>query len=101
MGNTKRARKLDAYRRALTHCEVERIIEEIKEGPCTDCGRFFPPECMDFDHGHTIKAFSLSKWARREHTPNEILDEIEKCQIVCANCHRTRTRWGLGAKTWR
>ena len=25
-------------------------LEECKKNPCTDCGRSFPPECMDFDH---------------------------------------------------
>ena len=59
----------------------------LKSGPCTDCGNAFPPECMDFDHvrGEKVQGVSCMSGIAA-------LAEIEKCDLVCANCHRIRTR---------
>jgi hypothetical protein len=59
--------------------------------PCTDCGKVFPPQVMQWDHipGHQ-KLGDIStgfRWRSR----HEILDEIAKCELVCANCHAIRT----------
>lgn len=66
-------------------------ISQIKEGqPCHDCEGMFPEECMDFDHLRD-KKFSIGnsgacrKWS-------SVLEEIAKCDLVCANCHRIRTK---------
>ena len=61
-----------------------------KKRPCTDCGHCFPPECMDFDHTGDDKARNVSAMAC--YTLEKVLAEIAKCEIVCANCHRTRTK---------
>jgi hypothetical protein len=66
-------------------------IEAIKAVPCADCGGSFPTECMDFDHiDPAQKSFNMAYgrsvgWQR-------VLEEIAKCRIICANCHRIRTR---------
>lgn len=70
-------------------------LRSLKEAPCMDCGQKFPYWVMDFDHlegkesliGRLV--FSLS-WKRLEA-------ELEKCELVCANCHRVRT-WD---KQWK
>ena len=68
-------------------------LDALKAGPCMDCGGRFPPECMDFDHVRGEKLFSLG--SIRNCTVKapwrEVLAEIEKCDLVCSNCHRTRT----------
>ena len=66
------------------------ITNAAKDVPCADCGGHFPPECMDFDHVRGDKAFNLSRgWGL---SVSAILEEIAKCDVVCANCHRTRTK---------
>lgn len=60
------------------------------ERPCYDCGQKFPPECMDFDHVTGTKSFGISNGVSR--TWEEVRLEIDKCQLVCACCHRTRTK---------
>lgn len=64
-------------------------LKPLKESPCVDCGLSFHPCCMDFDHVRGDKVLVISKmftcsWER-------VLQEIEKCDLVCANCHRIRT----------
>lgn len=65
-------------------------INEIKSVPCMDCGKTFPPCCMDFDHREPhSKEFDIALCVAY---PREKLEkEIAKCDIVCSNCHRIRT----------
>ena len=50
----------------------------------------FPPECMDFDHINGDKNYNVGKLVG--HTRATIDAELAKCEVVCANCHRTRTK---------
>lgn len=67
-------------------------IQEIKQNsPCADCGENYPYWIMDFDHLEN-KSFNISALVReRGCSMQALLDEIAKCEIVCSNCHRTRT----------
>lgn len=71
--------------------KIAQEINEIKEAsPCADCGKHFPFYAMDFDHIEDNKVNSVSRLkilVGRE----EVFKEIEKCELVCANCHRGRT----------
>lgn len=68
-----------------------RIVLLLKQKPCADCGKFYPPCCMDFDHVRGKKVDNVSKLAARRVPVQEILDEVAKCELVCAICHRIRT----------
>lgn len=62
----------------------------VKAKPCQDCGNCFPPECMDFDHRPgEVKSFGVG--VIRSYSWKRIEQEIAKCDLVCANCHRVRT----------
>ena len=67
-----------------------KIIDAIKNGPCVDCGNTFPPCAMDFDHRGN-KLDSVSRLVSNGFSINKIMEEIAKCDLVCANCHRIRT----------
>ena len=84
---------------AKSESEKQRLIAEVKKGPCLDCGGRFHPDAMDFDHRvPSEKSFSISK---AKDAKFELLKrELAKCDLVCANCHRVRTarrRAGLPA----
>jgi len=64
--------------------------EALKASPCTDCGGTFPPECMDWDHVRGEKVKGLGSMG--SHVGPALLAEIDKCDLVCSNCHRIRTR---------
>lgn len=76
---------------AKYHAKRRALIDQIKDVPCADCGGRFPPFVMDFDHREgEVKRLNIG---RQKHSNLAlVLEEIEKCDIVCANCHRIRTK---------
>lgn len=78
----------NAYRSAR-YQENRRLVDDLKRAPCEDCGRTFEPCQVDFDHvgektGHVSQLLAKSL--------NELMAEVEQCDVVCANCHRIRTQ---------
>jgi hypothetical protein len=67
------------------------LILGAKDAPCCDCGMRYPPVCMDFDHVRGVKITNVAAMIGHPYSKEEILAEIEKCDLVCANCHRIRT----------
>ena len=46
---------------------------------------------MDFDHREgEVKTAHVSQMVKLMSVP-KLHEEIEKCDVVCANCHRIRT----------
>jgi len=74
-------------------CERKKFLEEVKNKPCLDCGNSYPAWVMDFDHKDgKIKIANVSKLAFRKLVNfKKLKEEIEKCDLVCSNCHRQRT----------
>jgi hypothetical protein len=66
------------------------IIVVTKDKSCADCKHRFPTVCMDFDHVRGKKLFNISI-GYYGVSITALLKEIEKCDVVCANCHRLRT----------
>jgi hypothetical protein len=69
------------------------IITAYKEThPCVDCGKFYAYYVMEFDHVRGVKLGNLASPGRWGCSSLEkLIAEIEKCEVVCANCHRVRT----------
>lgn len=67
------------------------FLRDLRRVPCTDCRSEFPAFVMDFDHRESgRKAFwVLQRAGSVSH--DRLMAELEKCDIVCANCHRART----------
>ena len=67
------------------------IINEIKlNSGCVDCKGTFHPRILEFDHVRGTKKFNISDMVTRLLQEDVILKEIEKCEVRCAPCHRTR-----------
>lgn len=62
---------------------------------CIDCDTVYAFCVMDFDHRpEEIKSFGIATKNDLLATPERISQlekEIDKCDLVCANCHRVRT----------
>lgn len=83
--------------------QKQRIIERRNENAvwlaeykvargCVDCGYRGHAEALEFDHlpGFAKRA-DVAALLHRGKTRNQLLEEINKCELVCANCHRVRT----------
>ena len=85
----KRARKKTAQNRHRKH---QKWMDEQKalRGGCVDCGYNAHPAALDWDHlPGSKKLFSIGQEKYRPIP--QLLEEIAKCELVCANCHRIRT----------
>ncbi|OGH24954.1 MAG: hypothetical protein A3B47_02535 [Candidatus Levybacteria bacterium RIFCSPLOWO2_01_FULL_39_24] len=73
--------------------ERKEFLGKIKNKPCFDCGKKYPAWVMDFDHRDgKKKVASISFLTFRKLVKfDKIKEEIAKCDLVCANCHRDRT----------
>ena len=75
-------------------------VKELKESnPCIDCKNFFPYYVMDFDHVSGEKTEGIARLSRGYGGKKKLLEELEKCELVCSNCHRIRTHERSARKT--
>ena len=82
----------EAERKRQARDRNKEYIRQIKEKhPCADCGQHYHYSQMDFDHITGKKRHNLARYANSAVSISTIKDEIKKCEIVCANCHRYRT----------
>ena len=65
------------------------MIEYLSTHPCVSCGED-DIVVLEFDHLHS-KSSNISKMMSDICKWDVILIEIEKCQVLCANCHRRKT----------
>ncbi len=65
-------------------------VRQLKDNPCTDCGVKYPFYVMEFDHLDKLTKFK-EIGRLLNNSWKQIKDEIAKCNLVCANCHRART----------
>lgn len=78
--------------KANKFAENRKYIERSKDVPCADCGLWYPTYVMDFDHlPQHKKLFNISDHQRKNLSIQQLMDEVAKCEVVCANCHRIRT----------
>jgi hypothetical protein len=75
-------------KRRLTRERTLYLLEFFKTHPCVDCGER-DPVVLEFDHLRD-KSFAIGPSLSRRGW-QDILDEMKKCEVVCANCHRRRT----------
>jgi hypothetical protein len=91
-----RQKYIDQARRrkvAVSDQNTKRIVDYLRTHPCVDCGQS-DVMVLEFDHLRD-KSFGIS-WGLGEKSWAQILLEIAKCEVVCANCHRRRTALRAG-----
>lgn len=74
------------------------LSREARNKPCADCRVSYPWWVMEFDHVRGVKEADVSVLVRRGVAVRRIQAEIEKCDVVCSNCHRQRTFQRIGAE---
>ena len=79
-----------AKNRRASRANAQKIVDDAKSKPCMDCKKEYPPYVMDLDHVRGDKFKNVAKMVGR-YSKEALLEEIAKCDVVCANCHRLRT----------
>ena len=87
--NHDRQLKLALKRRHRAYLEKRDFLINFKNKPCLDCGKEYPFYVMDLDHrDFRTKVENVSRMFTRNWSLDKIKIEAQKCDIVCANCHR-------------
>jgi hypothetical protein len=75
------------------------VFEYLRTHPCIDCGES-DVTVLDFDHQRD-KKYTISQLIISNKLWEQILTEIEKCEVRCANCHRKKTAEKFGWKKFK
>jgi len=71
--------------------EVQNMLGKMKEkSGCLDCKNKYPFYVLDFDHTRGHKVANIGQMLDY-FSIEDIMKEVAKCDIICSNCHRTRT----------
>ncbi|MBA4124452.1 MAG: hypothetical protein H0X72_18575 [Acidobacteria bacterium] len=77
-------------RRKIREQNARKVFDYLTHHPCVNCGES-DPIVLEFDHRDRIEKSECisililnSSWERVEL-------EIEKCDVLCANCHRRKS----------
>jgi hypothetical protein len=81
-------KRLAAQKQKLREEQRKTLLDIIGDGRCNDCGND-DHRVLEFDHvdgekTHNVAYFLTRNWARA-------VEEAQKCDVVCANCHTIRT----------
>lgn len=67
---------------------MREMVLKFKASPCSDCQVAYPYYVMHCDHRPgEVKMFDIS----RAPTVELLALELAKCDVVCGNCHASRT----------
>ena len=73
-----------------TKYEKKQELIDLLGGKCVDCGYTGHIAGFEFDHIRD-KKYAISNMLNQAHKWETILEEVHKCELVCATCHRIRT----------
>jgi len=90
----------EPYKRRSIEAKREnyrRFYEWLSQQSCVDCGES-DPVVLELDHVRGDKRDHVGKMLSDNRSWKTLLAEMEKCDVVCANCHRRRTARTFGWK---
>lgn len=96
------ANKAKYFAKAKVHDKKEAaevrayILEYLRSHPCIDCGEN-DPIVLEFDHRvGSSKLFAIGEAVTKKRCLRVVKEEIAKCDVRCANCHRRVTYYRAG-----
>lgn len=82
--------KVNERQRDLVAKNRKFIWNYLLRHPCVDCGES-NPIVLEFDHVRGEKRDSISRLIGDKYSLKVIMEEVDKCVVRCANCHRIKT----------
>lgn len=80
--------KVGKDKKETKYSRVKKELVEIAGGKCVICGYNKCLSSLHFHHKNPQeKTFAISRSLCRSRTKEELLTEINKCLLVCSNCH--------------
>lgn len=76
------------------------IVDYLETNPCVDCGEQ-DIEVLEFDHIEAVGSRGIRVSHLYTASLDRIEEEINKCEVRCANCHVRRTRKQLGTSRYK
>lgn len=93
-----RIQQMAEYSSARIKAARDFVYGYLKTHPCVDCGES-DIIVLEFDHVRGDKIDSIAKMVARHRSLDVIQEEIGKCEVRCANCHRrvtaARGNWAI------
>ncbi|MBI3486273.1 hypothetical protein HY025_05040 [Candidatus Daviesbacteria bacterium] len=94
----KRNRQYYIRKAKIRNEKTRKVIKDfvwnyLSKHACVDCGEK-DPIVLEFDHIRD-KSFTISS-AGRDRLLEDVIREIKKCEVRCANCHRRKTAKQFG-----
>jgi hypothetical protein len=91
--------KARARNRQTTLTVKKWILDYLATHPCVDCGNS-DIRVLEFDHRDRLeKTAHVSVLVTTGYSLQTVQNEVDKCDVRCANCHSIRTREQRG--WWR
>lgn len=72
---------------------IQSILDIKNSNSCVDCGDIYidEPWMTEFDHIGNDKIAGIAVLVSRGVSLKKLLEEVDKCELVCVRCHRRRT----------
>lgn len=67
------------------------LVGEAKDKPCTRCDKKYPPRAMDLHHRESSEKEEIVSRLAHLTSTAKLKRELEKCDVLCATCHRIVT----------
>ena len=92
--------QVKARKREARNVAREYVYDYLSTHPCTECGES-DPRVLEFHHVGG-KDMAISQMTGGGYPVSTIQAEIDRCIVLCANCHRKKTMdergWFRGKK---
>lgn len=96
--NPKRQADIRRYKAEAVARNKKFVDDYLKTHPCVKCGEQ-DIIVLEFDHRNSAeKDRSVSKMATVGVSVEKLKAEMDKCDVLCANCHRRKTFLQFGWK---
>lgn len=89
----------NASRSKIREQNARQIFEYLKKHPCVNCQES-DPIVLEFDHRNGFDKIESISNLIRDASWSRIEQEIEKCDVLCANCHRRKSAAQFGYKRY-
>lgn len=82
--------KTRAERKKQVQAKKQRVFTYLSQTECVGCGES-DPLVLEFDHIHADKRTDISKLIQSACSWEQLQLELDKCQVLCSNCHKRKT----------